>query len=1675
MAEVACVGAVPRRAGSRIAIWASGSSGVAFSDVNRRLDGMQGRTTTELTQCEQGPVTAFEKSFSQSLVDSLPCSFFALDPEGRFIRWNGGFRDLIEYSDPEIGSMHVFDVVPEENREDLAGAMKRAFDGDVIRKDLACRAKSGRVIPLLATVRRAAVEGSPLLIGTGWENVPHGSGERLLTDERSLLSTLIDNLPDAIYIKDRQSRFSLCNREVLRRKGVASLEEIVGRTDFDFYPAEMAQKVYADEQELMRSGQPLVNRERCVLDKNTGEPTWNLTTKVPLRNAADEIVGLVGIGRDITERRRAEDAYHAIVDHSLQGLIVVQNRRIAFANRAMEKITGYSAREMETSSPESIRDFVHPQDREMVWGSHEARLRGELLPEQYEFRAIRKDGSVRWLQIHTSRVDYQGHPAIQAAFIDTTERRRAEEALRRSEARNLALLSANPDLMFRLSRGGVFLDCKPPKDDTLSASPAQFIGKHLDEVYPAPLTRTLMHCIEMAIQTGRVQTLEYTLPDADNEGPVFECRVVACAEQEVVAIVRDISDRRRAEHLAKLQRDLAIKLSSLSDLNEGLQYCLEAAVQASQMDCGGIYMLDEHAGDLRLAVHVGLVREFVDRTATYPADSPHARVVQEGEPIYATYDALGVPTGWAHKTERLRAMGIIPVKHNGRVIACLNMASHTSDEVPQQSRVVLETIAAQIGCAISRLTTQEALRRAEREKAIILNTMPQIVIYHDISHRMIWANRTAIEALGKPVDEIVGHPCYEVWDGRTKPCENCPVDLALRTGCPQEAEIVGYDDGNWLVRGEPVRDENGRLLGVVEHALNITRRKRDEEELRRRLQFEELLTSISTDFANLHTDEIEAGIGRALAGIGRFIGADCCSVLLLHDGDQRLREAYGWSAEGIDPKLSRVPDLETGSLAWGIEQLRHAHVLNIPSVRELRSQVAEAKELLASMGAKSLLCAPLMIGGRLFGLLDIAVIRWERVWPDDAVQLLKITAEILANALDRKRSADVMRERFAFETLLSELSAAFINLPVDELDREIERWLARIGQFLGIDRAAIIHISGASASVTHSWVVAGLIPAVPRSDVGLDWSLKLLRQGNILAYSCVEEAPAEARWEKEYCRQHGIQSIFVMPLEVGGSMLGILMLSSVRTRRDWPNELIQRLRLVGQVFANAMLRRRAEEALRASETRLRSIVRATPAGIGLVSDRTMLEVNDRVCEMVGYRREELANKDAKILYPTQEEYEYVGREAARQIEERGEGVIESRWKRRDGSIIHVLLCLAPLDPADLRQGVTFAVLDVTARMQAEAALKESEQNYREVFNAANDAVLIHDPVTGVILDVNKTMLDIYGYTYEEALQCLPGRAESEDSAYSQRQALDRIHRAADGEPQLFEWFSKKKNGDPIWEEVNLRIAMIGGKRRVLAVVRDITDRKNAEAQAQQHLAELTRAWHANTLGEMASGLAHELNQPLCAIVNYSNGCLRLTRRRDYSMDTVKDSIERIAMQAQRAADIVKRIRGLIGRREPQRTTLDLESILADAVYMLREDAAAHNVAIISRLQANLPKIKGDNVEIEQVVLNLMRNAMEAMNDPEIAHRNLTISSCLTDRHEIEIAVQDTGRGIPPELSEKVFDSFFTTKPGGLGIGLSLSRRIIEAHDGRLWAESDGRSGATFRFTLPVEGDTHGEG
>ena len=247
---------------------------------------------------------------------------------------------------------------------------------------------------------------------------------------------------------------------------------------------------------------------------------------------------------------------------------------------------------------------------------------------------------------------------------------------------------------------------------------------------------------------------------------------------------------------------------------------------------------------------------------------------------------------------------------------------------------------------------------------------------------------------------------------------------------------------------------------------------------------------------------------------------------MLHDGGARISRMYEWCADGVESYRDRVSDIEAGPLSWGIEQVANSGILNIPRVCELDGPAEQTRHVLESVGVKSLLSVPIRMGGRLFGFLGLSCVRTEKSWSEDAISVLRIIAELTANALTRKRATDLLNDRLAFETLLSELSATFINLPADEIDGEIERWLARIGELLGIDRGTVVQFVGRKIAVTHSWAAPGLTRASPvLSDEGFAWALEQMRQGGILAYARLEDIPAQARQEKEYCRREGIKSI----------------------------------------------------------------------------------------------------------------------------------------------------------------------------------------------------------------------------------------------------------------------------------------------------------------------------------------------------------------------------------------------------------------------------------------------------------------------------------------------------------------------------------------------------------------------
>ena len=222
-----------------------------------------------------------------------------------------------------------------------------------------------------------------------------------------------------------------------------------------------------------------------------------------------------------------------------------------------------------------------------------------------------------------------------------------------------------------------------------------------------------------------------------------------------------------------------------------------------------------------------------------------------------------------------------------------------------------------------------------------------------------------------------------------------------------------------------------------------------------------------------------------------------------------------------------------------------------------------------------------------------------------------------------------------------------------------------------------------------------------------------------------------------------------------------------------------------------------------------------------------------------------------------------------------------------------------------------------------------------------------------------------------------------------------------------------------------------------------------------------------SVGEMASTLAHELNQPLAAIANYNMGCVRRLRSGDYAAQDLLDAMEKSNAQAERAGKIIQRVREMVHRRDPQRAECSINDIISDIAHMIEIEAEKNGVALSLQLDPALPRIIGDRVMLEQAILNLTRNAIEAMRDTPTAARKLTIASRCDKESVIEIRVCDAGCGIPAVLVNNLFTPFFTTKRDGMGMGLTICRSIAEFHDGRLWATRNPEAGSTFYFSLPA--------
>jgi two-component system sensor kinase FixL len=359
----------------------------------------------------------------------------------------------------------------------------------------------------------------------------------------------------------------------------------------------------------------------------------------------------------------------------------------------------------------------------------------------------------------------------------------------------------------------------------------------------------------------------------------------------------------------------------------------------------------------------------------------------------------------------------------------------------------------------------------------------------------------------------------------------------------------------------------------------------------------------------------------------------------------------------------------------------------------------------------------------------------------------------------------------------------------------------------------------------------------------------------------------------------------------------------------------------------------------------------------------------------------------------------------------------------------------------------------------------SEARLRSILETIPDAIITIDE-RGTIQSFSPAAERLFGYAAEEALgrnvnMLMPSPHHERHDGYLARY-LETGERRIIGIGRVVS--GKRKDGSTFPMELAVGEAIVGGKRLFTGFVRDITERQRTQKRLQDLQAEFLHVSRLSAMGQMGSALSHELNQPLTAILNYLQAARRLCEKEHGALpERAADALEKAAEQATRAGEIIRRLRQFVEKGQTGYRREDLNQVVEEASALALVGAKEQDVRVMLELAPDLPPVPVDKIRIQQVVLNLVRNAIEAM--AETPERRLTIRTRRLS--EVEVSVSDTGPGLAAAVRDQLFQPFVSTKPKGMGVGLSICRSIIEAHGGRIRAEEGPRGGTTFAFTLPL--------
>ena len=590
--------------------------------------------------------------------------------------------------------------------------------------------------------------------------------------------------------------------------------------------------------------------------------------------------------------------------------------------------------------------------------------------------------------------------------------------------------------------------------------------------------------------------------------------------------------------------------------------------------------------------------------------------------------------------------------------------------------------------------------------------------------------------------------------------------------------------------------------------------------------------------------------------------------------------------------------------------------------------------------------------------------------PALTLSLTVVAATVLSLAAlveERRRTQGALAERLGFEELLARLSGAFVQVPSDRMDSGFDEWLARIGMFVRIKCLRLYTLSERDQTLTarYEWTHPDFeVNTAPNVRRDFPWTLGRLQRSLLVAVSSVRDLPPEAGDDLRSMQRFGYAAMLVLPIVSADRGLGALAFGSAEPR-PWPDELVMRLRLVAEVFANALARKQTEDALRASESMKSSILHSLRSGVAVV------------------------DRDGRVL------------------------ALNENWTR-------------------------------LARESGDSMVAVGE-NLLQAPSAAQQDHTTGDDLRAGVLSVLQGVRDSFGYEYTTQLG---------ESPRWWAVVVDPLDRPDGG---------------------------------AVVTRADVTELRRAELDVQRVRQELAHVARVSTVGELTTSLAHELYQPLTAIMTNAQAARRMLATDPPDVSQVHAILSDIVKDDRRASDVIERLRDLLRKGELEMAPVDLASTIRDVADLLNGEAIVKHVLVALDLDSDPVIVLGDRVQLQQVLLNLLHNAMEAMADGRqpvtmvsVRCRRTAASTGSgqaastgsgqgpsTDSAHARVTVTDTGPGLPAGAEETVFEPFYTSKKDGMGMGLSIVRSILESHGGTIAAVNHERGGAVFEFTLPL--------